>query len=69
MLRLVPFAHVRADFSFGELAHGAAQQLLLFGGTEVHRWLNFTILDAHEALPMMDSAIHQRQPTAATRCW
>ena len=36
MLRLVPLADVRADFGLGELADGAAQQLLLFGQPEVH---------------------------------
>ena len=35
-LILIPFADVRPDFGFGELAHGAAQQRLLFGRTEVH---------------------------------
>ena len=37
MLRLVPLADVRPDFGFGELAHAAAQQRLLFGRTEIHR--------------------------------
>ena len=36
VLRLVPLADVRADLGFGELAHRAAQQLLLFGRSEVH---------------------------------
>ena len=36
VLRLVPLAHVRADFGLGELADAAAQQLLLFGQAEVH---------------------------------
>ena len=36
MLLLVPLAHVRPDFGFGELAHAAAQQLLFFGRTEIH---------------------------------
>jgi len=31
MLRLIPFANVRADLGFGELTYRAAQQLLLFG--------------------------------------
>ena len=38
MLRLVPLADVRTHFGFGELAHAAAQQLLLLGRTEVHRF-------------------------------
>jgi hypothetical protein len=36
MLALVPFAHVRPNFCFGELTHAAAQQLLFFGRTEIH---------------------------------
>ena len=37
VLRLVPLADVRADLGFGELAHAAPEQLLLFGQPEVHR--------------------------------
>ncbi len=36
-LNRVPFAHERADLGLGELADGAAQHLLLLGGTEVHQ--------------------------------
>ena len=36
LLRLVPLHDVGTHLRFGELAHRAAQQLLLFGGTEVH---------------------------------
>ena len=40
VLRLVPLADVGPDFGFRELAHAAAQQLLLFGRTEVHEHSN-----------------------------
>ena len=36
MLRLVPLHDVRPHLGFRELAHGAAQQLLLFGRAKVH---------------------------------
>ena len=36
MLLPIPFAHVRPDFRVGELAHRAAEQLLLFRQAEVH---------------------------------
>ena len=36
MLRLVPLAHVRADFRLRKLADGAPEQLLLFGQSEIH---------------------------------
>ena len=46
VLRLIPLAHVRADFGLGELADAAAQQLLLRGQTKVHRRSDSTIMDS-----------------------
>ena len=37
VLLLIPLTDVRADFGFRELTHRAAQQLLLFCRTEIHR--------------------------------
>ena len=36
VLRLVPFADVRPDLGFGELADAAAQQGLVVGRPEIH---------------------------------
>ena len=46
LLRLIPFAHVRADLGFGELADAATEQLLLRGQTKVHRRSDSTIMDS-----------------------
>src|SRR5262249_44789207 len=46
VLLLIPFAHVRADLGLGELAHAAAQQLLVLGQPEVHHKDSITRYDA-----------------------
>ena len=38
VLLLIPLAHVRPHFCLRELAHAAAEQHLLLGGTEVHQF-------------------------------
>ena len=71
----IPLAHVRADLGLGELAHAAAQQLLLRGQTKVHRRSDSTIMDCMSTIATAcalarsarDSALTARSSRVAAR--
>ena len=61
----VPLAHEGADLGLGELADGAAQHLLLLGGTEVHRQ-ECTTQEPGPGLGTRDSGLGESEAQSAS---